>query len=291
MQMAQIPLPADIEMVRDVEFGKGGGRSLRLNLIRQKNRTPRPAPAVVFIHGGGWKNGTREMRRPEALELARRGFLVASIEYRLTDEAIFPAQIEDCKCAIRWVRAHASEWNVNPSRIGVWGTSAGGHLAALLGTSGGVAGLEGSGGWHETSSSVQAVASCFGPTDFTRMGADSHAPGDPARPGTHSPENPDSAVAKLLGGTSLEKPDVARRASPASYVSRDDPPFLFIHGDRDPVVPISQSDILHRALRAAGVESTFHVIPGGGHALADRESMDMIVDFFVRTLGAARKQD
>ncbi|NND97934.1 MAG: alpha/beta hydrolase fold domain-containing protein, partial [Pirellulaceae bacterium] len=183
--------PQDVTVVRDVVFGTGGGRDLTMHIVLPNERAAAPSPAYVWVHGGGWQGGKKDGGIGQTLPLVRSGFVGATIEYRLTGEAPFPAQIEDCKCAIRYLRAHANKYNIDPDRIAVGGSSAGGHLVALLGTSGGVKLLEGSGGWPNQSSTVQAVIDLYGPTDFaafvTTKGYESHN-----RAG--SPES------KLLGG-------------------------------------------------------------------------------------------
>ena len=161
----------EVVIQRDVEFGKGGDKHLRLNLLRPKKTPKEPMPVIVYIYGGAFRSGTREQGLQWLKPFAERGYLCASIEYRHSQEALFPAQIEDCKCAIRFLRAKAKEYHLIPERIGVWGHSAGGYLAALLGTSGGIRELEGQGGWPEYPSHVNAVVDCYGPTDFLQMDA------------------------------------------------------------------------------------------------------------------------
>ena len=249
--------PDDVKVIRDVVFGKGGSRDLTMHIVLPKDESDSARPAYVWIHGGGWQNGNKEGGVRQVLPAVRDGFVGATIEYRLTGEAPFPAQIEDCKCAIRYLRAHAKKYNIDPERIAVGGSSAGGHLVALVGTSGGVKDLEGKGGWQDQSSSVQAVIDLYGPTDFqafvTTKGYESHN-----RDG--SPES------KLLGGGVVtDNPDGIKRVNPITYIDKDDPPFLIIHGDKDPVVPLGQSQALHAALQKAGVASKLHVIEGASH--------------------------
>jgi acetyl esterase/lipase len=208
-------------------------------------------PVVVWIHGGAWRVGSKEGGGP-ARPLVTKGYAVASINYRLSQHAVFPAQIEDCKAAIRWLRANAKKYNLDPDRIGVTGSSAGGHLVAMLGTSGGVVALEGHLGDHrDVSSRVACVVDQYGPTDLLSMG------------GFH--DAPDSPEAKLLGGPVQEKKEEARNASPISYVTPDDPPFLIIHGTADPTVPFGQSENLLSALKKAKVEAYLVPVTGGGH--------------------------
>ncbi|MBN1422259.1 MAG: alpha/beta hydrolase [Planctomycetes bacterium] len=242
-------VPDSIEVIRDVVYGKGGGRDLALNIIRPKRPSETPMPVVVWVHGGAWRAGSKEGM--QTLPLAEAGYFTASIEYRLSQEATFPAQIEDAKCAIRFLRAKAEEYRIDPDRIGVWGASAGGHLVALLGTAGDAKDLEGAGGWADRSSRVQAVCDFFGPTDFSKMG------------GWHAAA--DSPEAQLVGGPVAQKIEAVRRANPITYVTPDDPPFLIVHGDKDSTVPIGQSELLHAALKAKGVDSTLLVVKGGGH--------------------------
>ena len=268
-------LPPDVELTRDVEYGTGGGRPLKMHLIRPKSPPKDAMPVVVWIHGGAWRAGNKDSGIGNLVRFARRGYFCASIEYRLSQEAIFPAQIEDCKCAIRFLRAKAKEYNLDPNRIGVWGSSAGGHLVALLGTSGDVKELEGKGGWQEFSSRVNAVCDFFGPTDFTKM-ADF-----PSRMNHNAPDSPESL---LIGGAVQEHKDKAAKANPITYITKDDPPFLIMHGDQDPLVPLNQSELLHEALKKAGVEVTFHVVKGGGHGFGGPEIQKMVDEFFDKHL-------
>jgi acetyl esterase/lipase len=214
------------------------------------------------------------------------GYFTANIEYRLSGEAIFPAQVHDCKAAIRYLRAHAEEYRLDPHRIGVWGASAGGCLAALLGTSGGVEALEGSEGFANQSSAVQAVVDLFGPADIASMG-------DPDKgdfPSAMDHNAADSPESKLLGGPVQQKLEQARAASPLTYVDKSDPPFLIFHGDRDDHVPYSQSVKLCRALQKAGVESSLITVKGGGHGFDDKSDppnskvLQMALEFFDRHL-------
>ncbi|MBV8142174.1 MAG: alpha/beta hydrolase, partial [Verrucomicrobia bacterium] len=172
-------------------------------------------------------------------------------------QALFPAQLEDCKAAVRWLRAHAEEFGIDPNRIGVWGASAGGNLAALLGTTGEVRDFE-VGENLGYSSRVQAVCDFFGPTDFLQMDAHRLPDGQ-----IHSA--PDSPESKLVGGPIQNNPEKVRRANPITYVDQGAPPFLIVHGTLDRLVPFHQSQLLVAALEAAGAAVTFHPVEGGGH--------------------------
>lgn len=256
---------------RDLEYGKVGDKSLALDIYIPDDAKGR-LPLVVWIHGGAWRAGSKD--RTPARRLVERGYVVVSISYRLSQEEIFPAQIHNGKAAIRWLRANAGKYHIDPKRIGVWGSSAGGHLVALLGTSGGVKALEGTGGHADQSSRVQAVCDFFGPTDFLQM--DAHAPAG-ARLVHDAADSPES---QLVGGPIREYKDKVARANPITYVTEDDPPFLICHGDRDPLVPHHQSELLHAALKKAGVEVTFHTVEGAGHGFRRRPEVDKLVDAF-----------
>ena len=160
-------VPDNLEFLKDVVYGKVGDRELKLDILRPKQPPAEPMPVVVYIHGGGWAAGNKASMPGLCNRLADQGYFCVSVGYRFSQEAVFPAQIEDTKCAIRFLRAHAKEYKINPDRIGVWGHSAGGHLVALLGTAGDAKDLEGTGGWQDQSSRVQCVIDCFGPTDFS----------------------------------------------------------------------------------------------------------------------------
>ena len=254
---------ADVEVERDVEYCRAGGRALRLHIVRPRRRPADPMPAVVWIHGGAWLGGSKDSGIPRLVPLARRGYFGASIEYRLSGEALFPAQIEDARCAIRFLRSKDKELGVDRHRIGVWGVSAGGHLAALLGTD------------AQPGARVHAVVDWFGPTDFLRMDAAGSALKHDA------PESPES---RLIGGPIQENKGKVARANPITYVTADDPPFLILHGDQDRQVPLEQSRLLHRALRAAGVDATLHVVGGAGHGLPGPAPDEMAREFFQKHL-------
>jgi acetyl esterase/lipase len=201
----------------------------------------------------------------------QRGYFGATIDYRLSQEAKFPAQIEDCKCAIRFLRAKAKEYNLDPDRIGVWGSSAGGHLVALLGVTASAKELEGTGGWAEFSSRVNAVCDWYGPSNFSTIGD------FPSHIDRRLPTCPE---ARLIGGALQENKEKAARASPITYVSKDAPPFLIMHGDKDNTVPFHQSEELYDALKKAGVDVTFHPVKGAGHGFGGPEIMKMVSEFF-----------
>jgi len=211
---------------RNVQYGSAGDRPLLLDIVRPKQPAKGPLPVICFIHGGGWVGGNKQGGVPLLAPLAATGnYFCVSVGYRLTGEAPWPAQIYDCKAAIRWLRANAKKYDIDPERIGVWGASAGGHLVCLLGTSGGVKELEGDCGSAGQSSRVACVLNFFGPTDLASLATD---------PATQKWVV--MLIEKLLGGPVDQKKDLARQASPVTYVSKDDPPFLTMQGSKDSVV-------------------------------------------------------
>ncbi len=239
-----------------------------------------PWPVIVWVHSGGWYTGGKGSGGA-ARALVKRGYAVAAINYRFSQDAVFPAQIEDCQRAIRWLRAHAATYNLDPTRFGAWGGSAGGHLVALLGTAPDRFPAPADGLHRDLPASVAAVCAHNPPTDMLNW--DAQALPDPQVVANQS----DSMVARLLGGPPDQVPEVARRASPITYVSHRSVPFFLVHGDADRAVPPQQSRTFHAALRAAGVESTLHLIPDGGHANAVFSKgvpHDAIAAFFDRHL-------
>lgn len=276
---------ANVKAHRDLEYVAGGHERHKLDLYLPANLSEGAAvPLIVWVHGGGWQNGSKEGCPPLRAGYVDRGYAVASINYRLSGHAPFPAQIEDCKAAIRWLRAHARTYGLDPGRFGVWGSSAGGHLVALLGTSAGAKEFEGN--THaDQSSRVQAVCDYYGPTDFTVFVT---TPGYERHADASSPES------KLLGGVVLENKDKAARANPVTYVDPGDPPFLIVHGDKDATVPINQSQLLYESLSKAGVSAHFHTIRGAGHGgpgFGGPEIEAMVAKFFGERLkqGVTRK--
>jgi acetyl esterase/lipase len=232
---------------KDLIYGVAEGVDLKLDLYFPNRIGSKLLPAVLYVHGGSWVSGDKAGTFAEIEELVRRGYLVASVNYRLAPQWKFPAQIEDVKCAVRYLRAHAAEYHLDPNRIGAYGASAGGHLVALLGTTDSSAGMEGKGGYPEYSSRVQAVIDSFGPTDFTLYGAKLH------------PRNKD-----VFGAASLDDPIIAR-ISPLTYVSKDDPPFLILHGDKDEMVVLKHSENLVDKLKNEGVPASLVVVKNAGH--------------------------
>jgi acetyl esterase/lipase len=246
-------LPEGTHVYKDLAYMDDGHPRHLLDLYVPPDANK--APLIIWIHGGAWLAGDKSNPRP--LPFLAEGFAVASINYRLIQHAIFPAQIMDCKAAVRWLRANADKYHLDPDRFAVWGESAGGHLAALVGTTGDVDVFEPNDGL-QVSSKVQAAIDFFGPTDFLQM--DAHR----LPSGIHFGSE-DAPEARLIGGPVQQNKEKAAAANPITYVSKDDPPFLIVHGDQDPLVPHHQSELLEAALRQAGVPVTFYTVKGGGH--------------------------
>jgi len=256
-----------------IQYTESGTPEL-IDIYEPKDAASADRPAVVYIHGGGWAAGGRGGVAIAAAHFIGRGYVFCSIDYRLTGEAKFPAQIEDCKCAIRFLRAHASQYHIDPNRIGVWGDSAGGHLAALLGTTAKVPRLEGKGGWETESSAVEAVLDCYGPANL-----------EPEAFTDYKNPQGEKFLHQFLGDPI--DPKLAHDASPIKFITKGDPPFLILHGDKDDLVPVEQSQAFYDALKAAGNDATLKIIPGAGHGGSQFFSLDniLLIDgFFERTL-------
>src|SRR5947207_186794 len=264
----------DVNIVRDVVYKRVNGRDLRLDIYSPKSIT-HPLPVLLWNFGNRWSRGSKN--HPPPLYPIPRDYIVVSIDYRLSGEAPFPAAIEDCKAAVRWIRANAAAYHFDPDHIGAWGHSAGGHLAALLGTSGGVAQLEG-GDNSTVSSRVQAVCDMSGPSDilqFYEAVANSNA--DMARIDR-------SSIEQFLGGSVEQNRAKAIAASPTTYVSKGDPPFLIIHGKNDMTIPASQSELLASKLKAAGIHVTLIVDENRGHGVGSPAFAQEITSFFDKYL-------
>jgi len=277
-------LPADVKTLKDITYATVDDRKLPLDLYLPIN-VKKPVPLVIWIHGGGWRGGTKE-NPGRAIPLLERGYAVASVEYRLSGEAIFPAAIEDCKAAVSFLRLNAVKYNLDPDRFGVWGSSAGGHLVALLGTTNDVAVFDTHEVCKKAPATVQAVCDWFGPTDFLRM---NDFPGRIDHDGAESPES------RFIGGPIQQNKEKASRANPITYVSSSDPPVLIMHGEVDQAVPYNQSELLYAALQKAGVESTLYKVEKGDHGFRGAvDSPDklfrMVGDFFDSRLKTRAKQ-
>jgi len=250
---ARLRVPEGTIVYHNLPYVTNGHERQKLDLYLPKAK--RRLPLIIRVHGGAWRAGSKDQVGP--LDYLDDGYAVASINYRLSQHAIFPAQIQDCKAAVRYLRANAQKYNLNPNCFGAWGASAGGHLVAMLGTTSDVNEFD-VGENLTVSSSVQAVADYFGPTDFLQM--DEHRPPDGMVHNT-----PDSPESLLIGGYIQDNKEKVAKANPITYVTKNDAPFLIIHGDTDPLVPHHQSELLEAALKKAGVPVSFYTVKGAGH--------------------------
>mgnify|MGYP002629798791 CR=1 FL=1 len=271
-------LPEGTVVTKDIVYETVNGRDLPLDLYIPAGATD-PLPLIIWIHGGGWKGGNKGAIN-NCVNALKHGYALASVEYRLSGEAIFPAAIEDCKAAVSYLRLHAKKYNLDPENFGVWGSSAGGHLVALLGTTHDVSDFDTHPVTKMASSTVQAVCNWFGPTDFLRMNDVK---------GRMDHDAPDSPESLFIGVPIQDHPKKVQRANPISYVSPTDPPMLLMHGDKDELVIYNQSELLYTALQKAGVESELYKVVNGDHGFrgAD-ESPEALsaraIAFFDKTL-------
>ena len=265
--------PQGTRVHRDLPYVTNGHPRQKLDLYLSDTETQ--LPLIVWVHGGAFRLGSKEEGVP--LDIIAQGYALASINYRLSQHALFPAQIEDCKAAVRWLRANAGRFGLDPLRFAAWGPSAGGHLVAMLGTAGDVREYD-VGENLEESSRVQAVVDYFGPTDFCQM--DGHR-----LPDGMVHDAPDSPESDLMGGPIQQMKDRVARANPITYVTPNAPPFLIVHGDSDPLVPHHQSVLLEAALRQAGVPVSFYTVRGAGHGgFTDPQVPELTQEFLARHL-------
>lgn len=249
---------SDRDLLADVYVPRGAG----------------PFPGVLMVHGGGWVGGSKFEMGGHARVVATRGYTVVVINYRLAPADKFPAQIEDCQEAVRWMRRNAAKYKIDPDRIAGYGYSAGGHLVCLLGATDPADVLEGNAAENDGASTrLQAVVAGGAPCDFRRLPDDS------------------KSLAFFLGGTRHERPEVYRQASPASHVTKDDPPIFFFHGENDRLVPRASPERMMQLLRDAGVRAELYTIPGEGHiqAFLDRTAPEKAVEFLDEILKPAAK--
>ncbi|MEM6377457.1 MAG: alpha/beta hydrolase [Bacteroidota bacterium] len=251
---AQLNIPKDVKVSKDIIYNIIDQDTLILDVYWHE-ATATKQPLVIWIHGGGWGKGSKNNPK-EAVKLLDHGYAVASINYRLSHQAKFPAQIMDCKAAIRWLKAHAAQFNVDSSRVGVWGASAGGHLSALVGTSWHVEDWDKLGDNQTVSSKVQAMCDYYGPTDFLRMDD---------RPGKIIHNAPDSPEGRLIGGPIQENQTKTKEANPINYIQNITPPFLILHGKEDALVLWEQSQILYDALKDHNQSAEIILFEGLGH--------------------------
>jgi acetyl esterase/lipase len=270
----------DVVVEENITYGKGGDVDLKLDLARPKEGSG-PFPAIVFIHGGGWSGGNRQGYRGMIETAAKKGYVAVTVTYRLTQpdpetkvaKYPYPAQIHDCKCAVRWLRSATGKYHIDKGRIGVTGGSACGHLSLLVGLTDDNAGLEGNGGHADQSSRVQAVVNVYGPTDLPVAYAD-------------VPQVRD-LIKALCGGTPESAAGNYKAASPVTYISKDDPPVLTLHGDQDKIVLVSQATLLDAAMKKGGVRHELLILKDQGHGFsgdAAAKALEATWAFFDREL-------
>ncbi len=257
---AQANLPDGIRLERDLAYISEGDEAQKLDLYLPEIPAEKPLPLIVHIHGGGWRAGSK-FPCPVA-PMVLQGYAVASIEYRFSQNAVFPAQIQDCQAAIRWLRAQAKQFNLDSEHVGVVGASAGGHLSALVGTSGGKRAFPAIGGNEDQSDRVQAVCDIFGPSNFATVVQQAAA--DENVKNIFEFNSPSDPYSTLIG-SNLGNQLKTEAVSPVYYVSKDNPPFLILHGTHDALVPYAQSEELAAALKAKGVAVWLQKLPGSGH--------------------------
>ena len=272
------PTIADVRTTNGVTYCSLPGYDLQVDIAQPEGEGPHPA--IVFVHGGGWRGGHRKGYRGAVLNAAKRGFFAMTVTYRLTEpdenqkaKNPFPAAVHDVKCAIRWLRANAEKYKVDTNRIGVTGGSAGGHLSLMIGLSDASAGLEGTGGHADQSSRVQAVVNYFGPTDMVLLCETS--PG--AAP----------IVGSFLDGSPDEQAANYKASSPVTHITKDDPPVLTIHGDLDRLVPPSQAKTLDQKMKEAGLTHELLILKGQAHGFrgaAGKQASDAMFAFFEKHL-------
>jgi acetyl esterase/lipase len=251
------PRPSNAKLASelDVVYTKAGGSELKLDLTRPAD-SEGSVPALVVIHGGAWRAGNKADLRPLLSECAERGYLAVSPQYRFCPKDPFPAQVHDVKAAVRWIKSNAKKYRVDPERIGAMGFSAGGHLALMLGVTSASDGLEGDVPAGAPDSRVKAIVNYFGPTDLSAKDI---------------PDICKPWVRDLLGGSPQDRPEVAAKASPVTFVSNDDAPVLTFQGTKDPLVPYNQGIKLADAMNAAGVTGRLELIVGAQHGWAGAE--------------------
>lgn len=266
-----------VELYTDIVFRQfennqplPGNKQLKFDYLQPK--TDKSTPLIIFIKGGGFLNMYKSKYLPQLISFAQKGFAIASIEYRTSNECNFPSQLYDVKAAVRYFRANAKRYNIDPENIGVWGNSAGGNLAALLGTTNNNPEFEGQGEHLEFSSEVKVVVDWYGVVDMLKM------------PDT----SPGSLCSLFLGGPVEVEWEKAKMANPITHINQSTPPLLIMHGDADKVVPIAQSNLLYQALKEKNKSVEYYVVEGGEHSFLQfstkTNALSIVCDFFKKHL-------
>lgn len=256
-------VPDTLDEFKDIEYKRVGDRSLKLDIYKLKG-LDRIAPVLIFIHGGAWKLGNKSDYLPYLIDFAKKGYVTATISYRFSQEALFPAAVNDVKCAVRWIKAHANKYGIDPDKIAVIGGSAGGHLAMMVGYSSDVPKLDGECTADSVNSRVQVVVNIYGATDLTT---------------DFAINNP--AAINFIGQSYETAPELYQEASPITYITEDDPPTLIFHGTIDDVVPVRQSDLLKKKLDALGVSNEYHRLKGWPHVMDAAVSVNKYCQYYM----------
>lgn len=255
----EVSLPPGITWDFDVPYVKDGDASQRLDIYYPQTQPSHPLPLIVHIHGGGWMGGSKH---PCDTRLVAHGYVIASVEYRFSQKAKFPAQIQDCQAAIRWLRANAKQYHINPEKVGVIGSSAGGHLSALVGVTGGKKIFAAIGGNEEQSDAVSCVCDIFGPKNFASVM--DQAEKDQNVRNVFQFNTPSDPYSELIGAKLSDRERTAA-VSPISYVDKNSPPTLILHGTHDAAVPFAQSEEFAAAMKRSGATVWLQKFPGAGH--------------------------
>ena len=278
-----VKLPPGVKMERDISYVPNGDAAQKLDLYLPEKPAERPLPLIVHIHGGGWMGGNK-FPCP-VVGMVAKGYAVASVEYRFSQKAKFPAQIQDCQAAIRWLRANNKQHNIDPERLGAVGGSAGGHLSALVGTAGGKNAFAPIGGNEDQSDRVQAVCDIFGPANFTTVMQ--QADDDKNVRNIFKFNSPSDPYSQLIGVSLEGNKEKTDAVSPVNYVSKDTPPILILHGTHDALVPLAQSEEFADALKEKGVPVWLQKLPGSGHGgggFAKPAIVNLMQNFFDKHL-------
>lgn len=255
-------VPDDIQELKNIEYKNVDSISLQLDIYKLKD-LKEPAPIMIFIHGGAWRTGKRSDYLPYLIDYAKKGYITATVSYRLVKQAIFPAAVQDVNCAVQWIRKHATEYGIDSDRIALIGGSAGGHLAMMVGYAGDEP-LFNEDCSIRNSSGVKAVINLYGPGDLTT----------PYAIGMYQ-------TIDFIGGSYKENPELYKLASPKTFISPDDPPTLTFHGTIDSLVPVSQSDSLDSWLSKAGVPHDYHRLKGWPHTMDVSIKVNEYCQFYI----------
>ena len=256
-------VPASLNEFKDIEYKHIGNLSLKLDIYQPKN-IDTPRPVLIFIHGGGWTKGKKEDYLVYLIDFANKGYITASVSYRLVPEAHYPAPVEDVKCAVRWIRAHAADYMIDPDKIAVIGGSAGGYLALMIGYLADVPELNGPCLEDTISSRIQAVVDLYGPVDLTTEYARTH-----------------KTVINFLDQPYDSIPQIYEQASPYTHITKDDPPTLIFHGTIDELVPVSQSDSLKKKLDRLGIANEYHRLKWWPHTMDLAKSVNDYCQYYM----------